>query len=134
MEDPTLKKTATRYLKKKFIVDIFATIISDFLFMNSSTLKWSLRLKLLRFAKIDEIRKTYTQLIDKTIIDSPQLRNIYKMIIDVLLFTSLITHILICMWIRIGAVGYLAPPEERDSWLFLTGSQFNNIKDVSVYD
>ena len=102
--------------------------------MNSSTLKWSLRLKLLRFAKIDEIRKTYTQLIDKTIIDSPQLRNIYKMIIDVLLFTSLITHILICMWIRIGAVGYLAPPEERDSWLFLTGSQFNNIKDVSVYD
>ena len=122
MEDPTLKKTATKYLKRKCILDFFPTIISNILFMHASTRIWSYRLKLLRFARITYIRKGYIHAIKNYSNSHPKVKAIYKKLCDGILFTALITHILTCAWIRIGAVGYELPPAERESWLFQTGS------------
>ena len=65
MEDPSLKKTVKRYLKRKFLVDFIATFIAGILFLipTQVTLKWTYRLKLVRFARINEVRHSYRNII-----------------------------------------------------------------------
>ena len=65
MEDPSLKKTVKRYLKRKFFFDFIATFISGVLFVipTGVTLKWNYRLKLARFVRINEVRRSYRNII-----------------------------------------------------------------------
>ena len=107
MENPTLKKTSLRYLKRTFILDFLATVVSDIMFFTS-LYKWAPRLKLLRLARINEMRRPYIHGLRNFMPSAapPKVRDVYEQISNIALFTLFITHILICIWIRLGAYGY----------------------------
>ena len=106
MENPTLKKTMIRYMKRKFFVDLFATFVSDILIFIPRVKLWGYRLKLLRLFRFGEVKGAYIFVIKNYVSASSFVKEIYTKLCDMILFTFLITHLLTCLWIRLGALDY----------------------------
>ena len=113
MENPTLKKTMTRYLKRKFIVDLVATFISDILLFVPGGRQWGYRLKLLRLIRFGEVKAAYIFVIKNYVSAPTKIKEIYTKLCDIILFTFLLTHLLTCAWIRLGALDHELPEQER---------------------
>ena len=131
MEEPTLKKTARHYLKKRFIIELFATIVSDLLFMSlfiwrtADIFRVALYLKLLRISQLKKVKSAYTLVIRNYITGPSYVKAVYTKFSHVLFFTFVITHLLTCIWIRIGLWDLDKPEGERQSWIFQTDTDFS---------
>ena len=132
MTDPTFKKTAKIYFKKRFALDLVTTIISDVLFLtlflqqSATVFSIAVYLKLLRILYLRKVRSSYTYMIRNLLTGPSYVRAVYAKFCDLLFFTFIIVHLLACLWIRIGLWDVSEPEGERQSWIFQKGTDFSD--------
>ena len=90
MTDPTFKKTAKIYFKKRFALDLVTTIISDVLFLtlflqqSATVFSIAVYLKLLRILYLRKVRSSYTYMIRNLLTGPSYVRAVYAKFCDLL--------------------------------------------------